>query len=563
MRSILSVSLLLICSLAWADASHSIVIAPGVTYLQEITNSPQPLVINLLKIDMHRRGVKVECGQADGAVTLAGAARGRETVVQIARREHALAGVNANFFPFTGEPIGLAIRNGALYSLPEGGWPCLGIGPEGARMDSLHFQADVTLPDGTALPITGLDHTLQKNGLTLFTADYRAETAVSENTEVFGLKDLTGLPLHSGTKAAGSIFEIKQFTKGAGIPPGGEHAVLLAATGEAVQAAMSGLKIGGKLTLMCSLIPDRLKDTSFWQNVHQGVSGGSWLLRDGKIYQNGVKEGFDKTYFVNYHHPRTAAGITRNGDLLLLTVDGRVPWSAGVSLDKLAAILQRFGAIEAMNMDGGGSTTMEVGGEVVNDPSDGEARPVAAALLVGEANQETAPRMSSDKILATGGNPMHLTAGLAPLTLQFDDTEDQTPVLWGTENGGGFVSQDGIFRSITAGTGNILARKGGLASSLKVKVYAGPVVRIKTLFRSSSRSGVKKLMLQITAFDEWGNPVPYVHIKVTATGALLPEQLITDGNGRAETAVKWNLSGGSSSTITLSVNKIQSKIKLP
>ena len=563
MRSILSVSLLLICSMAWADASHSVVIAPGVTYLQEITNSPHPLVINLLKIDMHRRGVKVECGQADGAVTLAGAASGRETVVQIARREHALAGVNANFFPFTGEPIGLAIRNGSLYSLPEGGWPCLGIGPEGARMDSLHFHAEVTLPDGTALPITGLDHTLQKNGLTLFTADYRAETAVSERTEVFGLKDITGFPLHSGTKAAGSIFEIRQFTKGAGIPPGGEHAVLLAVTGETVQAAMSGLKIGDKLTLRCSLVPDKPEDLSFWQNVQQGVSGGSWLLRDGKIYQNGVKEGFDKTYFVNYHHPRTAAGITQNGDLLLLTVDGRVPWSAGVTLDELAAILQRFGAIEAMNMDGGGSTTMEVDGEVVNDPSDGEARPVAAALLVGEANREMAPRMSSDKILATGGHPMHLSAGLSPLTLQFDDTEDQGPVLWGTENGGGFVSQDGIFRSITAGTGNILARKGRLASSLKVKVYAGPVVRIKTLFRSVSIRGAKQLTLQITALDEWGNPVPYVHIKVTATGAQLPDQLITDGNGRTETAVKWNLSGGSSSTITLSVNKIQSKIKPP
>ena len=86
-------------------------------------------------------------------------------------------------------------------------------------------------------------------------------------------------------------------------------------------------------------------------------------------------------------HPRTAAGVTRDGrTLLLVVVDGRQPgWSIGATLPELAGLLIEAGAWTALNLDGGGSTTMwrrEPGGagRVLNRPSDRRVRPVANHL---------------------------------------------------------------------------------------------------------------------------------------------------------------------------------------
>jgi exopolysaccharide biosynthesis protein len=88
--------------------------------------------------------------------------------------------------------------------------------------------------------------------------------------------------------------------------------------------------------------------------------------------------------FVSDRHPRTAIARLKDGRVLLATVDGRQPGvSAGMSLPELADLILEFGAVEGINLDGGGSTTMVVNGKVVNIPSDqtGE-RPVSDAILV-------------------------------------------------------------------------------------------------------------------------------------------------------------------------------------
>ena len=75
--------------------------------------------------------------------------------------------------------------------------------------------------------------------------------------------------------------------------------------------------------------------------------------------------------------------MTAGRKLLLVAVDGRQPgYSVGMTLEELAHFFLKLGAVDAMNLDGGGSTTMVIGGEVVNSPSDGRERPVGSALLV-------------------------------------------------------------------------------------------------------------------------------------------------------------------------------------
>jgi hypothetical protein len=82
-------------------------------------------------------------------------------------------------------------------------------------------------------------------------------------------------------------------------------------------------------------------------------------------------------------HSRTAVGVTGDGRLLLVVVDGRQPgYSRGMTLRELAELLRRLGAVQAMNLDGGGSSEMVVNGLTANRPSDGRVRGIANALVV-------------------------------------------------------------------------------------------------------------------------------------------------------------------------------------
>jgi exopolysaccharide biosynthesis protein len=107
------------------------------------------------------------------------------------------------------------------------------------------------------------------------------------------------------------------------------------------------------------------------------------LLLGGRIPEPVAGESYAEE-FRNRRHPRTAAGLRGDGTLLLVTVDGRQPeLSVGMTIDELASLMRELGADTALNLDGGGSTTMVVAGKLVNSPSDaGGERPVSDALLV-------------------------------------------------------------------------------------------------------------------------------------------------------------------------------------
>jgi exopolysaccharide biosynthesis protein len=123
-------------------------------------------------------------------------------------------------------------------------------------------------------------------------------------------------------------------------------------------------------------------------------SGGAASLLIGgwpRILRDGVSVAADAATVegtisrnAEMKHPRTAVGFSRDSStLFILAVDGRSQRSVGVTLVELAALMRRLGAWQAMNFDGGGSTTMVIDGAVVNAPSDttGE-RAVGNALLV-------------------------------------------------------------------------------------------------------------------------------------------------------------------------------------
>ncbi|KPD00169.1 Flagellar filament outer layer protein Flaa [Geobacillus sp. BCO2] len=119
-------------------------------------------------------------------------------------------------------------------------------------------------------------------------------------------------------------------------------------------------------------------DQPEWNGVKEAVGGRYRLVSNGQA----------QSFAIAGVHPRTAVGIDKNGNVMLVVVDGRQPaHSQGMTLNELAKLMHELGAVDAMTLDGGGSSTFVVrqpNGQlkVENKPSDGFARPVASALLV-------------------------------------------------------------------------------------------------------------------------------------------------------------------------------------
>lgn len=103
-------------------------------------------------------------------------------------------------------------------------------------------------------------------------------------------------------------------------------------------------------------------------NVHDAIGAGPALIMDGGIRITSNEEVFFGTS-IPRTHPRTAIGYTKKGELIIMVVDGRQEKSRGVTLEELAILMQDLGVVEAMNLDGGGSTTLVVDNNLINLPA--------------------------------------------------------------------------------------------------------------------------------------------------------------------------------------------------
>ena len=162
--------------------------------------------------------------------------------------------------------------------------------------------------------------------------------------------------------------------------PAGQH--LLVAHGARAQDLQLA-SVGATLRVRTTIAPEAT-DPGRWGDLDSGVAGGQLMVRDGQ--RRPASEWTDFAAFDSRHahgrHPRTAIGRTADGRTLLVTVDGRRPdWSVGLSVGELTDTMIALGARDAVNLDGGGSTTMTVEGSVRNRPSE-TGRGVADGIFV-------------------------------------------------------------------------------------------------------------------------------------------------------------------------------------
>ncbi|MFI5631365.1 phosphodiester glycosidase family protein [Streptomyces sp. NPDC051664] len=120
------------------------------------------------------------------------------------------------------------------------------------------------------------------------------------------------------------------------------------------------------------------------------VNGGPELVRDGRPHVTPQADGMvrpgDPSFYYGWaaeRNPRTIAGVDGHGRIMPATVDGRAVDSLGLSIAESAAVADSLGMENAVNLDGGGSTTMVVDDKMINHPSDAAGeRPVGDAILV-------------------------------------------------------------------------------------------------------------------------------------------------------------------------------------
>ena len=113
------------------------------------------------------------------------------------------------------------------------------------------------------------------------------------------------------------------------------------------------------------------------------MGAGPRLVQNGMVNVTAGNEQFPSD--IRYGRaPRSAVAILKNGNYLFGVVDGRQSSSRGLTLTDWAKLLVKMGAKDAMNLDGGGSSALVVGGLLQNSPSDGRERSVGSALILTE-----------------------------------------------------------------------------------------------------------------------------------------------------------------------------------
>jgi hypothetical protein len=194
----------------------------------------------------------------------------------------------------------------------------------------------------------------------------------------------TALPQLTSTGSTVQTHVVNAHGCGGAAPLSGNGDVLVANAGGSRAAFISGLKDGQHVSIGWRLHPQ-------WPNVLDTTGSNTMLVQGGRVADDVVLNGDDPFY--TSAAPRTAVGRFSDGREVLVTVDGRQPgYSVGVTPMQLAEILLSIGVTDAANLDGGGSTTLTVGGLLVNRPSDAAGeRPVGTALVVVAAGSADPP----------------------------------------------------------------------------------------------------------------------------------------------------------------------------
>jgi uncharacterized protein YjdB len=477
-----------------------------------------------------------------------------EVISSMANRTGAVAGINSDEFAIntTGQPMGMVVQNGVLEASPVASWPA-----DVEVLNNGQFEFTTETFTGTAEDTTtGSSDTLAA----LNRIDQDDLTAVTPylGAATLGESTIANLTVNSDGSLTVNSVQTSQ-TNLPQVPNGQED--LIARRGTQDSLWLQGLHVGDTVTLSYSIGPYGLGSAP--TDVATSVSGAAYLVQNGQMAVPVTGGGEN-----NVDYPVVGIGTTKDGKHAIMVVfDGRESENVAVGLTRPqeAQWFISHGIYNAIEFDSGGSAEMvaRLPGQpqvsVLNNPADGDERPVANGLFIYSSEQAPGPAV---KAVANDGKTMAVLAGTTePVTAYATDAEGNpasTPVqvfveprslasVSGSPSSDGTSTQMELAAGTKGGSGWLVVRAGKASSRVPLTVTTRPASLSLSPSEPDLANGATQ-QFTVTGTARGGGPLTIDNQDVT--WSVSPSSLGTIGSSGLFTAAATPAGGLATITAT-------------
>lgn len=343
------------------------VVAEGVRH-REIVRRSGPWRIHCIEIDVTRPDVSVVSARAFDSL------KGRETTSSIARRtsrgnQTVIAAINADFFNMeTGEnDLNQVIEGEIVKGVKKLLRAQFALGYSRTPYIEKFVFEGTTITSDARFTIDAVNNL--KDSTVVVLNHFFGKYSRKEGESV--------LVLHTARRNGDTVVTVVRDSLKTGEQFGIGDSVQLLRAHDFRRTQLKQIAMGDTIRLVLGFLPRR-------ERLKTLVGGLPRIVVDGRNLPATDSLPGLTAKFTETRHPRTGVGFSRDGSTVyFVTVDGRQQSSIGMSLVEFGDLMIELGCYQALNLDGGGSTTMVVEDKIVNSPSDASGeRPVANALLV-------------------------------------------------------------------------------------------------------------------------------------------------------------------------------------
>lgn len=352
-------------------------VGPGVVH-HDIKIPDVPYSIDVLEIDWPNEWLSLEAAIANDTINNKQLERTTSIAAEHDSAGHLVVGAtNGDFFNIstTGIPINIHVQNSQIAVNPIDR-AAIGMSESGKfKLTAFSVNALVKATNDSIQAITGINTARGTNQLIFYNRYQGPSTLTNEwGTEVL-LRPVDDWVVNDSMR-----FVVEDKVSGVGDMHFSRDMAVLSGHGNSQTFLDTNVAIEDTLTLRLGFTPDI-------GHMIEAIGGGPMLLQNGVNVATGTDQ-----------HPRTGFGLNADtSKVFMITIDGRQPgYANGMTLPQMASFMKNYlGASDAINLDGGGSTTMVVRGSIVNSPSDpaGERLVGNALLLVSSAPLDTVTRI--------------------------------------------------------------------------------------------------------------------------------------------------------------------------
>lgn len=308
----------------------------------------KPVKINVVEIDFNiAKNLKIIPALADKDNL-----NSKKHISKIAKENNALIALNGTYFkPQTGVPLGTLMINKKLQTGPIYNRVALAISKNNFEVARVQLNAKITSKN-TYIKIDNIN---QPRMLSTYTLAYTPQWGkYSPKAPKYG----TSFAISNG-----NIIQIST---------------------NPLEIPTDGFVISGPQKELEKLLNEKdlklnIETNPNWEHVDHIISGGPYLIKNDEVF---VDMTAQKLGAIGGKNPRSAIGYTKENNLILVAIDGREGNSIGMTLMELAKFMRSIGCVNAINLDGGGSTVMYIEGKIVNNPQNKNGIPISNAVLI-------------------------------------------------------------------------------------------------------------------------------------------------------------------------------------